>query len=56
MATAVAANLHSTPMPTAHIFIAASLDGFIARQDGSIDWLLARDDPAEDNRYSLEHS
>lgn len=28
-----------------------SLDGYIARQDGGIDWLLARDDPAEDHGY-----
>jgi dihydrofolate reductase len=38
-------------MPTAHVFIAASLDGYIARPDGGIDWLLARDDPAEDHGY-----
>ncbi len=28
-------------MTTGHIFIATSLDGFIARRDGSIDWLSA---------------
>lgn len=27
-------------MTTAHVFIATSLDGFIARSDGDIDWLL----------------
>lgn len=38
-------------MPTAHVFIATSLDGFIARADGDIGWLLQRDDPAEDHGY-----
>ncbi|WP_353190384.1 dihydrofolate reductase family protein [Pandoraea pnomenusa] len=38
-------------MTTAHVFIAASLDGFIARPDGDIDWLLQRDDPDEDHGY-----
>ena len=36
---------------TGHVFIATSLDGFIARRDGGIDWLLDRDDPAEDHGY-----
>ena len=39
-------------MTTAHVFIATSLDGFIAREDGDIDWLLQRDDPAEDHGYA----
>ena len=39
-------------MATAHVFIATSLDGFIARPDGDIDWLLRRDDQAEDHGYS----
>lgn len=38
-------------MPTAHVFIATSLDGFISRPDGDIDWLLQRDDPSEDHGY-----
>lgn len=39
-------------MTTAHVFIAISLDGFIARPDGDIGWLLQRDDPAEDHGYT----
>ncbi|WP_342050890.1 MULTISPECIES: dihydrofolate reductase family protein [unclassified Cupriavidus] len=38
-------------MTTGHVFIATSLDGFIARPDGDIGWLLERDDPAEDHGY-----
>lgn len=38
-------------MTTAHVFIATSLDGYIARADGDIGWLLERDDPAEDHGY-----
>jgi dihydrofolate reductase len=33
------------------IFIATSLDGFIAREDGSIDWLSMVDSPDEDYGY-----
>ncbi|WP_205736862.1 dihydrofolate reductase family protein [Acidovorax cavernicola] len=39
-------------MASAHVFIATSLDGFIARPDGDIDWLLQRDDPDEDHGYA----
>lgn len=39
-------------MIRASVFIAISLDGFIARPDGDISWLLQRDDPTEDHGYS----
>ena len=38
-------------MITGHVFIATSLDGFIARSDGDIAWLLERDNSAEDHGY-----
>lgn len=38
-------------MISGHVFIATSLDGFIARDDGDIGWLLQRDDPSEDHGY-----
>lgn len=41
----------SMTLITAHVFIATSLDGFIARADGDIAWLLQRDDPREDHGY-----
>ena len=39
-------------MPTGHVFIAASLDGFIARTNGDIDWLVSHPGTAgEDHGY-----
>lgn len=38
-------------MPTGHVFIATSLDGFIARLDGGLDWLQVANSAGEDHGY-----
>ncbi|NVK14139.1 MAG: dihydrofolate reductase family protein [Rhodobacteraceae bacterium] len=36
-------------MTTGHVFIATSLDGFVARQNHSLDWLLKQPDAEDDD-------
>lgn len=38
-------------MITGHVFIAASLDGFIARSSGDLDWLMKQETGGEDHGY-----
>lgn len=39
-------------MITGHVFIATSLDGYIARENGDLDWLLKFNDAGEDHGYN----
>lgn len=39
-------------MTTGHVFIATSLDGFIARPDGGLDWLQDANAAGEDHGYA----
>ena len=38
-------------MPTGHVFIGTSVDGFIARRNGDIDWLTGFSSLGEDHGY-----
>ncbi len=39
-------------MTIGHVFIATSLDGFVAREDRSLDWLMKQNTGDEDQGYS----
>lgn len=39
-------------MITGHVFIATSLGGFVAREDGDISWLLKYEQAGEDHGYN----
>ena len=38
-------------MTTGHVFMAMSLDGFVAREDHSLDWLMKQPGQGEDHGY-----
>jgi dihydrofolate reductase len=38
-------------MTTGHVFMALSLDGFVARKDGGVDWLSKYQSEGEDNGF-----
>ncbi|WP_119168984.1 dihydrofolate reductase family protein [Algihabitans albus] len=38
-------------MTTGHVFIATSLDGFVARRDHRLDWLMKQNTEGEDHGY-----
>ena len=49
---AIGHNVRAVPRPRCSVFIATSLDGFIARRDGGIDWLSIVETPGEDYGYA----
>lgn len=38
-------------MTTGHVFMAMSLDGYVARRDGGLDWLMKHQTEGEDHGY-----
>ncbi|MDJ0348571.1 dihydrofolate reductase family protein [Cryobacterium sp. PH29-G1] len=42
----------ANPTWTGHVFIATSVDGYIARPDGALDWLIDRPGPTGDGGYA----
>jgi dihydrofolate reductase len=40
-----------TAMTTGHMFMAMSLDGFVAREDSNLDWLMKQKTEGEDHGY-----
>jgi len=49
----MSASCYCSNMTTCHVFIATSLDGFIARCNGDIDWLESV--PTEGEDYGFQH-
>ncbi len=41
----------ATSRASGHVFIAISLDGFVAREDHALDWLMKQDTAGEDHGY-----
>lgn len=39
-------------MPTGHVMMAITLDGFVARKDHSLDWLMKQDTEGEDHGFA----
>lgn len=48
---ALIAGISGEHMTTGHVFIAVSLDGFIARKSGELDWLMKHATKDEDHGY-----
>lgn len=38
-------------MTTGHVFMAMSLDGYVARRDGGLDWLMKHQTEGENHGY-----